>query len=92
MAIIEKTIKKIDSEREYSLSDMLVDRLFPWTNDFRSVRKMVGKDAIGENVLKTMVTGEGRGRQYRIKGKNIIKFLEKYGEGLTMNLSEKLKQ
>lgn len=78
---IKEVIRRIDPEKEYNLSHITVEGLFPWVKNIRTVRKIVQRDTKGENMLKTSMTGEGRALDYRIKGKNIIKFLEKYGEG-----------
>ena len=81
---IQNAIKKVDSDREYNLSNIIDEELFPWVKSIKTVRRIVKRDIDGENLLKTRVTGQGRGLVYKIKGKNIIKFLEKYGSGLAI--------
>lgn len=81
MSIIN-AIKKVDPEREYNLSNIIGEEIFPWVKSIKTVRRIVKRDIESENLLKTRVTGSGRGLVYKIKGKNIIKFLEKYGSGL----------
>ena len=81
---IKGVIKRIETEREYNIKKIKEEALFPWTKDIRTIRKIVHKDYWGENMLKALVTGVGRALEYKIKGKNIIKFLEKYGDGLMM--------
>lgn len=81
---INNAIKKIDPSKEYNLSNIIAEDVFPWVKSIKTVRRIVKRDIEGENLLKTRVTGTGRGLVYKIKGKNIIKFLEKYGSGLMM--------
>ncbi len=85
---ITNTIKKIDPEREYNLSNIITDAIFPWARDIRTVRKIVMRDHGGEKVLRAKITGSGRSLEYRIKGENIIKFLEKYGPGFTLSVAK----
>lgn len=87
---IKEAIKKVDPDREYNLSQIKVEGIFPWVKDIRTIRAIVKKDLWGENMLKSLITGEGRGMDYKIKGKNIIKFLEKYGSGMMMSAPQKI--
>lgn len=84
---IKETIRKIEAGREYNLSHIRDEGLFPWTSDIRTIRKMVHKDYWGDNKLKAHVAGIGRALEYKIKGANIIKFLKEYGPGLMMATS-----
>ncbi len=79
---INNAIKKVNPEVEYNLSNIIDEDIFPWVKSIKTVRRIVKKDLEGENLLKTQVAGTGRGLVYKIKGKNIIKFLEKNGSGL----------
>jgi hypothetical protein len=81
---INEAMRKIDTGREYNLSHIRDEGLFPWTRDIRTIRKMVHRDYWGENLLKALVSGAGRALEYKIKGANIIRFIEKYGPGLMM--------
>ena len=87
--IIKKTINKIDPNREYSLLSMQREGLFPWAKHRQTIRNMVKKDYWGANVLKARISGEGAGTDYAIKGRNIIKFIKKYGEGLMLGPFQK---
>lgn len=84
MNILEKAVDKIDRNREYNLSEIADEGLFPWTSDLRSVRYLVKKDLTNENILKAEINGEGKGMNYKIKGSNLIIFLAKYGDGLVL--------
>lgn len=70
-----KTVK-VQAETWYSMQDILKGKLFPWCNSLWTVRNWVQSDIERKNILKTMVTGEGRGTKYQIKGENIIKFIK----------------
>lgn len=85
---IKNTIKKIDPEREYNLSNIKAEAIFPWAKHIRTVRKIVMRDHGGEKVLKAKITGSGRSLEYRIKGSNIINFINKYGPGFTMSVAK----
>ena len=66
--------------------------MFPWSRNIRTIRKLVKRDFWGSNELKAKISGETKyGIEYGIKGKNIIKFLEKYGDGLMMASPGKIK-
>lgn len=67
---------KVQAEEWYSMQDILKGRLFPWCNSLWTIRNWVQSDIDGRNILKTMVTGEGRGTKYQVKGENIIKFIK----------------
>lgn len=74
--------KKIDPEKWYSLSDLVEQNLFPWCNgDIRRYRNVVQADKKSKDHLKTMIIGEGKGKRYQVKGKNIISFLTQVEDG-----------
>lgn len=75
--------KGINPKTEYDLSGILALEVLP-VKDIRTLRKLVQRDLWGENLLKAEIQGEGRGMRYRIRGANIIKFLDKYGPGFAM--------
>ncbi len=66
-------------EREFSQADFRAHRLFPWAIDSRTWVKLIKADMFGENILKTRIEGEKYSTKYLIKGKNIIKYINKYG-------------
>ena len=84
MSRINKIVKKLleNPEKEYGLSEITQEGLFPWAKDFKTISLIVGRDMRADNLLKTKVIGERQGRRYVIKAKNIAKFLETYGAGL----------
>lgn len=67
---------KIESNKWYTLQDIVRDGMFPWVSSFQSVRKAVASDINGKNILKANVAGTGRGRKYHFKGENIISFIK----------------
>lgn len=82
---IERAITRVDTTREYNISQMTQSNLFPWYKDIRSYRKSVLTDMRDMNLLKAKCIGEGKGRTYTIKGKHIVTYLKTLG--LAMMLS-----
>lgn len=84
MSRINAIITQLNKEpnREYSLSDITRERLFPWAKDLKTIRSIVHRDLNGENLLKAQVEGTGRTTRYTVKGKNLVRFLTIYGPGL----------
>lgn len=76
-----KKTKKVVAEQWYSMQDLLRDNVFPWCHSLFAVRNFVLWDIKNHNMMKTMVTGTGRGTKYNIKGANIIKFIAAVEEG-----------
>lgn len=76
---IHRAVLKVEPTRVYNVSEMRRLDLFPWisnrSNTQSSYINAIFDDKVGENLLRVRVTGTGRGREYRIKGENIIKFL-----------------
>ena len=66
-------------EKEFNQTEFKMFRLFPWAIDSRTWKKVVRADLSGENLLQAIVKGEGNKARYFIKGKNIIKYINKYG-------------
>lgn len=79
---INKAIERVDADRVYNVTEMRRDNLFPWISESNHISYInaIFEDMGFENFLKAKVTGRGRGRDYRIRGKNIIKFLESQNE------------
>lgn len=71
---------KANPEKEFSQAEFRIHRLFPWAIDSRTWGKIIHADIAGENILKTRIEGEGYTKRYLIKGKNIIKYINKYGQ------------
>ena len=88
---ISEIIRRIKPEREYNLTNIKDERLFPWTKNLQTIRKVVKKDYWGENMLRAEISGTGGGVDYRIRGRRIKRFLQKYGSGLEMAGSNKAK-
>lgn len=85
---IQAIIKKIDPKRDYSLSNIKDEGLFPWAAHIRTIGKIVQKDLDNGNMLKAVVNFNGNGTRYLIKGKNLILFLNKFGEGFMMSVKK----
>lgn len=83
---IKNIIKKIDSKKDYNISHLVDDRLFPHIEDRRTIRKIIDRDIAGTNILKVEISGEGTSKEYKIKGKNIINFLNRYGAGMELRV------
>ena len=77
-ADIKEAIARVDIKRVYNVSEMRRDNLFPWlaTSNPQIYVNAIVDDKFHENVLKTKVSGQGRGREYRIKGANIVNYLK----------------
>lgn len=74
--------KKIDPKAWYTLSGIVRDNLFPWIGmDLRGYRRFILSDMKGKNHLKTAVIGSGGTTRYKILGKNIINFIERFEAG-----------
>lgn len=86
---LNAALKRIEPARDYNLSQIRDEGIFPWTRYVKTIRRIVQLDRANENVLKASITGESRGLEYKIKGRNISKFLEKYGPGFMLTALEK---
>ena len=75
--------KFIEPERWYTLSEIVEEHLFPWCKNIATYRRFVLADRKAHNFLKTIIIGEGKGRQtkYRIRGGNIINYLVNVEDG-----------
>lgn len=71
----------IDPDKWYSLSEMVEAKTFAWCRNIATYRKYVLADRAANNYMKAVITGEGRQRVYRIKGKNIINYLVNVEDG-----------
>lgn len=70
--------KHIESDRWYSLLEVVNLGLFPWCKTVSSARRIIGEDKKKDNVLKANIIGEGKSKRYHIQGKNISKFISKF--------------
>lgn len=71
--------KAIKPKRIYTASDIVTGAYFPWARNYRTVLKLIENDMAGENILQAVEEGEGRQRRFQIQGRNIIKYIKKYG-------------
>ena len=81
--MLKDTIKKIEPEKTYDISEMVEVGMFWWVKDFRSYISIIMHDYRNEKIMQTKITGEGRGIRYEIKGRNIINFINNYGLGIS---------
>jgi len=81
--MLKDTIKKIEPEKTYDISEMVEVGMFWWVKDFRSYISIIMNDYRNEKIMQTKITGEGRGIRYEIKGRNIINFINNYGLGIS---------
>ena len=80
--MLKDTIKKIEPEKTYDISEMVEVGMFWWVKDFRSYISIIMHDYRNEKIMQTKITGEGRGIRYEIKGRNIINFINNFGVGI----------
>ena len=73
--------QRIDPERWYNLSEMVDEKVFSWCKNIATYRRHILSDRKNSNLLKAVVIGTGRQKQYRIKGENIIKFVVSVEDG-----------
>lgn len=78
---MSKTITKIKEDNYYSMQQIVSGKFFAWATSFWSVRKVVESDLKKKNVLKAIITGDGRAKKYQFKGSNIIKFITEVETG-----------
>lgn len=89
---MEHMQEKIDylkkfAEVEFSSQEIRTQGLFPWARNDRTIVKLIERDTTsGENILRARIEGEGRQRRYFIKGRQIIKYIEKYGPALMVRV------
>jgi len=76
---------KIDTERWYSLVDMVRENVFPWISGIRKYRQTIHADRRAKNYLRANIIGEGRARKYYIKGENIQRFVREVERGQYRN-------
>lgn len=72
---------KIQPIKYYTLQDIVRGGMFKWVTSFSAVRNVVEVDGKNKNILKCIVTGNGRGKKYHLKGENIIKFIKAVEDG-----------
>lgn len=77
---------KINPRKDYTSTDILRENLFPWAKHPLTLKKLIRKDAQGENLLEVKIEGVGRQTRYLIKGKNLLRFTRKYGTYLLGNV------
>lgn len=81
----KKTQPKIETEKWYSLVDMVRENVFSWISGIRKYRQTIHADRKAKNYLRANIIGEGRGRKYYIKGENIQRFVREVERGQYRN-------
>lgn len=80
-------MSKIEKEQYYNLYELAEMGVFPWLapHDPRKYSELINADREAKDVMKTYVkksvTGEPTGRRYKIKGANVIRFIEMFESG-----------
>jgi hypothetical protein len=82
--IVRETIARVDTKRDYNIAQMVRENFFPWHKDRRSYRKAVIIDMSGPNLLQVNIIGEGKGRDYTITGKSIVRYLKTIGYAMVL--------
>ncbi len=79
MVDIDSATKRVDPGKVYNISELRRDNLFPWLSPMNQISytNAVHEDMTGDNLMRAKATGSGRGREYKIKGINVIKYLTK---------------
>ena len=68
----------IEPQRWYTMQDIVRMRMIPFATSVWSVRNLVNADRAkrSKSILNPIVTGNGRGTKYLVKGEKIIKFVK----------------
>jgi len=74
----------IQKNKTYDINELMRDQVFWWINSRRMYHKVLQSDMSMGNLLKTTITGSGKGKRYEILGKNIIQFYKVYGPGIEL--------
>lgn len=72
---------RITPTQWYTMTDIHTYKMFPWMSSFWSVRKAVLADMQHDSILKAIVSGQGSGRKYKIKGENILRYIKAFESG-----------
>lgn len=91
MSSIKKTVDflKRYPNKVFTMQDIRTLKLIPWTQNDRTLKRLIEQDIKGENELKAKIEGIGSHTRYYIKGKNIINFIKRYGAMFIANRSIK---
>lgn len=76
---LDKALKTIESERIYSLTEIVKSGLIPHIKSYPTAYRAVLEDQIkpeAQRTLNATIIGEGRARTIRIKGANLIAYLK----------------
>lgn len=65
----------VNPEVWYSLQDIVSGKIFPWATSYWSARNVIARDRKNTNILRALITGQGRATKYQIKGEHIINFI-----------------
>lgn len=76
-----KLNRKIESEKWYSLTEIVRGAYIPWCKSIKTIGNIVRQDKIGRNILKTVMSGSGKQARYRIQGKNLTEFIKGIEQG-----------
>lgn len=80
-AELKNALRRIDPDAGYNISELMRARAFWWISDIRSYRRIV---QVAAKLYGWPVTGTGKGARYRIKGKDVSRFIKTYGPGIVL--------
>lgn len=82
--------ERIDPEKMYNLRELLDVGVFSVKRitSHNGLKSLIYEDRQSENLLQTEITGQGRGKDYKIKGSNIIQFLKSQYELVKKEFSD----
>ena len=73
----------INPKKEYSLKQIIDERMIPWALHFQTLRKIISNDLKNKNILQAIWIGEKRGIRYRVMGDRIINYKKEYCKQLS---------
>ena len=81
---MEKSIKYLHNRKLqiFSFRRIIEEKLIPWSQNSRTLLKIINADMQGENILEVEVTPGKNINRYNIKGSNLLKYIAKYGNVL----------
>lgn len=77
-------MSSVRPKETYGITELARTGVFWWIKDHRAYRNTILTDRNWENILEADMKGEGKGKRYEIKGRNISRFIKRYGPGLEL--------
>ena len=79
MTNLKETLAKVETEKVYSLTEVVKKGLIPFIKSYHTAYKAVLEDQALPRTQRTLdadIIGEGKARTIRIRGANLKKYLE----------------